>query len=200
MVSLARPGGNITGLSLQSPELSGKRLQLLKEIVVGLSRVAVFWNPDDPPAVLSLKETDVAAAQLGIELRPMEARSVDDFDIAFASARKERLEALVVLSAPIMNIHADRIADLALKNRLPSISNAGELPKAGGLMSYGPNINDLCRRAAIYVDKILKGANPADLPMEQPTRFELIINTGTAKALALNIPPALLAVADEVIE
>jgi putative tryptophan/tyrosine transport system substrate-binding protein len=130
----------------------------------------------------------------------MEARSVDDFDIAFASARKERLEALVVLSAPIMNIHADRIADLALKNRLPSISNAGELPKAGGLMSYGPNINDLCRRAAIYVDKILKGANPADLPMEQPTRFELIINTGTAKALALNIPPALLAVADEVIE
>ncbi len=200
VTSLARPGGNITGLSLLSPELSGKRLEFLKEIVVGVSRVAVLWNPDDPPAVLSLKETEAAAGQLGLELRSAEVRSLDDFDIAFASARRIRAGAIVILSAPVMTLHAGRIAELALESRLPSISNASELPKAGGLMSYGPNINDLCRRAAIYVDKILKGTNPADLPVEQPTKFELVINLRTVKALGLTLPSTLFAIADEVIE
>src|SRR6266851_3898606 len=200
VTSLARAGGNITGLSLLSPELSGKRLEFLKEIVVGVSRVAVLWNPDDPPAVLSLKETEAAAGQLGLELRSAEVRSLDDFDIAFASARRIRAGAIVILSAPVMTLHAGRIAELALESRLPSISNASELPKAGGLMSYGPNINDLCRRAAIYVDKILKGTNPADLPVEQPTKFELVINLRTVKALGLTLPSTLFAIADEVIE
>jgi putative ABC transport system substrate-binding protein len=170
VTSLARPGGNITGLSLMSPELSGKRLQLVKEIVADLRRVAVLWNPDDPPAVLSLKETEAAARQLGIDLESVEARGLDDFDVAFASAMKARAGALVVLSAPIMTIYARRIAELALNDRLPTISNASQLPKAGGLMSYGPSLSDLVRRSAIYVDKILKGAKPADLPVEQPTK------------------------------
>jgi putative ABC transport system substrate-binding protein len=200
VTSLARPGGNITGLSLMSPELSGKRLQLVKEIVADLRRVAVLWNPDDPPAVLSLKETEAAAQQLGINLESVEARGLDDFDVAFASAMKTHAGALVVLSAPIMTIYAGRIAELALNNSLPTISNASQLPKAGGLMSYGPSLSDLVRRSAIYVDKILKGAKPADLPVEQPTKFELVINLKTARALGLSVPPALLALADEVIE
>jgi putative ABC transport system substrate-binding protein len=200
VASLARPGGNITGYSLLSPELSGKRLEMLKEVATGLSRVAVLWNPDDPPAVLSLRETQAAARQLGIELAPMETRSPDDFEPAVASAMSIRAGALVVLSAPIMTVYAGKIAELARKNGLPGISNASEFPKAGGLMSYGPNIDDLCRRSAVYVDKILKGAKPADLPVEQPTKFELVINLKTAKALQLTIPDKLIAIADEAIE
>lgn len=200
VASLARPGGNITGNSLLSPELSGKRLQLLKEIVGGLSRVAVLWNPDDPPAVLSLRETEAAARQLGIEVAPIEARRPEDFETSFASATNIHVGALVVLSAPIMTVYADQIAQLARKNGLPTNSNASELPKAGGLMSYGPNIDDLCRTAAIYVDKIVKGAHPADLPVAQPTKFELVLNLKTAKTLGLTIPPGILSIADEVIE
>jgi putative tryptophan/tyrosine transport system substrate-binding protein len=200
VASLARPGGNVTGNSLLSPELSGKRLALLRDIVPGLSRVAALWNPDDPPAVLSLKETEAAARQLGIELASMEVRTPHDFETAITSATTIRAGALVVLSAPVMTIYAGRIAELARKNSLPGISNASEFPKAGGLMSYGPNIDDLCRRAAVYVDKILNGAKPADLPVEQPTKFEFVINLKTAKALGLDVPPTLLALADEVIE
>jgi ABC-type uncharacterized transport system substrate-binding protein len=198
VASLARPGGNVTGNSLLSPELSGKRLALLREIVAGLSRVAALWNPDDPPAVLSLKETEVAARQLGIELVSVEARVPDDFETAVASAMNVHAQALVIVSAPIMTIYAGRIAELARKHSLPAISNASEFPKAGGLMSYGPNIDDLC--AAVYVDKILKGAKPADLPVEQPIKFELVINRDTAKRLHLEISDKLLALADEVIE
>ena len=200
VASLARPGGNITGNSLLSPELSGKRLQLLKEIIDGLSRVAALWNPDDPPAVLSLKETEAAARQLGIEVAPIEARRPEDFETSFASAINIHVGALVVLSAPIMTVYAGQIAQLARRNGLPTISNASELPKAGGLMSYGPNIDDLCRSAAIYVDKILNGARPADLPVAQPTKFELVLNLKTAKTLGLTIPPGILSIADEVIE
>jgi putative ABC transport system substrate-binding protein len=200
VASLARPGGNITGQSLMSPELSGRRLQLVKEVVADLRRVAVLWNPDDPPAVLSLKETEAAARLLGIEIDSVEARGLDDFDVAFASATKTRAGALVVLSAPNMGTYAGRIAGLALNNGLPTISTSSQLPKAGGLMSYGPSLSDLRRRSAIYVDKILKGAKPADLPVEQPTKFELVVNLKTAKALGLTVPPSMLALADEVIE
>jgi putative ABC transport system substrate-binding protein len=200
IASLARLGGNITGNSLFSPELSGKRLELLKEIVPGALRMAVLWNPDDPPAVLSFKETETAARQLGIELESMEVQGPDGFDGAFASAVNLHAKAVVILSAPIMTIYAGRIAELARKSGLPGISNASDFPKAGGLMSYGPSLADLYRRAAIYVDKILKGAQPADLPVEQPTKFELIINLQTAKALGLTIPPSLRALADGLIE
>jgi putative tryptophan/tyrosine transport system substrate-binding protein len=201
VTSLARPGGNVTGNSLLSPELSGKRLELIREIVIGLSRAVTLYNPDDPPALLlSLKETEVAARQLGIEVVPAGARSPDDFEMAFNSAMSIDAGALLVLPAPLMTIHAGRIAELVRKNKLPVILNASEFPKAGGLMSYGANINDLIRRAAIYVDKILKGAKPADLPVEQPTKFELVINLRAAKAIGLTIPETFLLRADEVIE
>jgi putative tryptophan/tyrosine transport system substrate-binding protein len=200
VASLARPGGNITGLSLQSPELSGKRLGLLKDIVADLSLVAVLSNPDDPPVVFSLRETRVAAQALGIELQFVEARRPEDFDSAFASLTKIQPGALVVLPASIMTRHAERIAKLALNSRMPAISYFREFPAAGGLMSYGPNLGDLSRRAAFYVDKILKGIKPANLPVEQPTKFELVINLTTAKALGLTVPSTILAGADEVIE
>jgi putative tryptophan/tyrosine transport system substrate-binding protein len=200
VASLARPGGNITGLSLLSPELSGKRLELLKEIAAGLARVAVLWNPDGPPAVLSLKETESAARALGIKLQSVEARAPKDFDGAFTTVNKGRAGALIVLPAPIMTIYAREIAEFAVKRRLPSISFSNEFPAAGGLMSYGANFLDLFRRAALYVDKILKGARPADLPVEQPTKFELVINLKTAKQIGLTIPPNVLARADRVIK
>jgi putative ABC transport system substrate-binding protein len=200
VASLARPGGNITGNSLFSPELSGKRLELLKEIVTGALRLAVLWNPEDPPAALSLRETEAAARQLGIELKSIEVRNPGDFDMAFTSAMNFHAGAIAILSAPVMTIYASRIAELAWKNGLPAISNASEFPKAGGLMSYGPSFADLYKRAAVYVDKILKGAKPADLPVEQPTKFELVINLKTAKALGLTVPSSLLVAADEVIE
>jgi putative ABC transport system substrate-binding protein len=200
VASLARPGGNITGLSLQSPELSGKRLELLKDIVADLSRVAVLSNPDDPPVVLSLRETRAAAQALRITLQFVEVRRPEDFDSAFASLTKVQSGALVVLPASIMTRHAERIAKFALNSRMPAISYFREFPAAGGLMSYGPNLGDLSRRAAVYVDKILKGAKPADLPVEQPTKFELVINLRTAEALGLTVPSEILANADEIIE
>jgi putative ABC transport system substrate-binding protein len=200
VASLARPGGNTTGVSLLSPELSGKRLQLIKEIVPGIALVAVLWNPDDPPALTALKETEAAAAVLGIKVEALAVRKPDDFDGAFASATTVRPDALILLGAPIMSIYAGRIADFALRSKLPAIDIQRAFPQAGGLMSYGPSFPDQARRAAGYVAKILKGAKPADLPVEQPTRFELIINLKTAKTLGLTIPSGVLAIADEVIE
>jgi putative tryptophan/tyrosine transport system substrate-binding protein len=200
VASLARPGGNITGMSLQSPELSGKRLEWLKQIVKDLSRLAVLWNPDGRPAVFSLKETEKAAQALGIGLQVVEARRPEDFDGAFASLAAIRPNALVILPASIMTRYAGRIADLAVTNGLPAISYFREFPESGGLMSYGPNLDASSRQAAIYVDKILKGAKPSDLPVQQPTKFELVMNVTTAKALGLTVPPMMLTVADEVIE
>jgi putative tryptophan/tyrosine transport system substrate-binding protein len=198
--SLARPGGNITGLSLLSTDLSGKRLQLLKEVVPGLGSVGVLWNPDDPPAALSLKETQTAAEALGLSTHVVEVRVPDDFERAFASFSTARVQAIDLLSAPIMQNYAQQIAMLALKSRMPTIQNSNAFSEAGGLMSYGPKYADLYRRAAFYVDKLLKGAKPSDLPVEQPTRFELVVNLKTAKVLGLTVPPSLLVAADGVIE
>jgi putative tryptophan/tyrosine transport system substrate-binding protein len=200
VASLAHPGGNITGLSLQSPELSGKRLGLLKEIVAGLSLVAVLSDPDDPPVVFSLRETKDAAEALGIELQFVEVRRPEDFEPAFASLTRSQPGALVILPASIMTRHARRIAELALKSRMPAISYFREFPEAGGLISYGPNLDDSSQHAAIYVDRILKGTPPADLPVEQPIKFDLVINLRTAKAIGLAVSPSILAGADEVIE
>jgi putative tryptophan/tyrosine transport system substrate-binding protein len=201
VASLARPGGNITGQSMLTPELSGKRLELLREIVSGLSVVTVLADLDDPPVALSLKETELAAKALGIKVEVVAATAPDDIDGAFASAVSNvRPQALVVLPAPLMSIHAGQIAALALEHRLPSIALNSEFPRAGILLSYGADTYDLYRRTAIYVDKILKGAKPADLPVQQPTKFELVINLKTAKALDLTIPELFLARADEVIE
>ena len=198
VVSLARPGGNITGLSLLSPELSGKRLELLKE-VVPITHVGVLWNPSDPPAALSLRETETAALGQGIKLQTIEAREPDELGRALTSANKGRVEAILILPAPMMTTYAKRIAEFTIGSRLPAISFSNEFPQAGGLMSYGANFLDLFRRAASYVDKILKGAKPADLPVEQPTKFELVINLKTAKQIGLTIPPNVLARADRVI-
>jgi putative ABC transport system substrate-binding protein len=199
VTSLAHPGGNITGLSLLGPDLSTKRLEMLKEIVLGVSRVAVFWNPDDPAAKISLRETEDAAKALAMHLQILEIREASDFQSAFRAANQGGARALILLPAPIMATQAKQIAELALKNNLPAISPVSEFPNAGGLMSYGANLADLYRRAATYVDRILKGAKPADLPIEQPTKFELVINLKAAKQIGLMIPPNVLARADRVI-
>jgi len=200
VASLARPGGNITGLSLQSPELSGKRLALLREIIKDLSRLAILLNPDDPPVVFSMQETEKAARALGMEISPVEARSGEDLDGAFALIGKIRPEALVVLPASLMTRYAARIAELALNHMTPTISYFGDFPQVGGLMSYGPSLDYSARHAAVYVDRILKGAKPSDLPVQQPTNFELVINLKTAMALNLTVPKRLSAIADELIE
>jgi putative tryptophan/tyrosine transport system substrate-binding protein len=198
--SLARPGGNITGLSLQSPELSAKRLELIKAMVKDLSRLAILSDPDDPPVVFSLRETEKAARASGIETSVVEARRGEDLDGAFASIATMRPEALVVLPASLMTKYAARIAELALNCRTPAISYFKEFPEAGGLISYGPGLDNSARRAAVYVDRILKGAKPSDLPIQQPTKFELVINLKTARALGLEVPPMLLTLADQSIE
>jgi putative tryptophan/tyrosine transport system substrate-binding protein len=200
VASLARPGGNITGLSLLSPELSGKRLALLREIINGLSRLVLLLNPDDPAVVFSLRETEKAARALGMEISLAEARSAKDLDGAFALIAKIRPEALVILPASLMTRYVSRIAELALNYRMPTISYFREFPEFGGLMSYGPSLDYSARRAAVYVDRILKGAKPSDLPVQQPTKFELVINLTTAKALSLTVPRRLSAIADELIE
>jgi putative ABC transport system substrate-binding protein len=200
VASLAHPGGNITGLSILGPDLSTKRLEMLKEVVLGVSRVAVFWNPDDPAAKISLRETQDAAKAQAMHLQIVEIREASYFESAFRAANKGRARALILLPAPIVATQAKQIAELALKNNLPAISPVSEFPNAGGLMSYGANLADLYRRAATYVDKILKGAKPADLPVEQPTKFELVINLKTAKQIGLTIPPNVLARADKVIK
>jgi putative tryptophan/tyrosine transport system substrate-binding protein len=200
VASLARPGGNITGLSTLSPELSGKQLELLKETVPKLSRVAVFGTSTRPEVAQELKEVELAAGALGVKLQSLDIRSPKDFETAFQAAVKERAEAVVVrVSGPILSPHRTEVAALAVKSRLPVIYERAEEVEAGGLMSYGVSASDLDRRAATYVDKILKGAKPADLPVEQPTAFELVINLKTARALGLTISPALLFQATEVI-
>jgi putative ABC transport system substrate-binding protein len=198
--SLSRPGGNITGLSNVGPELSGKKLELLKEIAPKASRVAVLWNPASPVEPLTVRELLTAARAVGVEIQSVEVRSPDDFSAAFAALSSSRVDALLALGNPINFRGRQLIADFALRNRLPSIYDERLFVDAGGLMSYAPSFTDSFRHAATYVDKILKGAKPADLPVEQPTKFELVINLKTAKALGLTIPPSLLLRADQVIE
>ena len=203
VTSLARPGGNVTGLSAFAPELVGKRLELLKQAVPGVSRVAVLWQPGafgERTEKDTLKRAEVAARDLGVPLQFVEARGPADFDRAFSDMTRARAGALTVLASNMFNSERRRLVDLAAEKRLPAVYSARELVDAGGLMSYGANLAELNRRAATYVDRILKGAKPADLPVEQPTKFELIINLKTAKALGLTIPPSLLLRADQVIE
>jgi putative ABC transport system substrate-binding protein len=196
--SLARPGGNITGLSTLAPELSGKRLELLKEIAPKLSRVAVLGTSTIRTHARFLKDHEPAAGALGINLQFLDVLDPKDIETAFRAARKGRADGLLVLSGNVLNSHRTQVLDLAVESRLPAIYNFPEFVEAGGLMTYGVNLTDLARRAATYVDKILKGAKPADLPVEQPKKFELIINLKTAKQIGLTIPPNVLARADKV--
>jgi putative ABC transport system substrate-binding protein len=200
VASLARPGGNVTGLTLFSPDLAAKRAQLLKEIAPTLTRVAVLWNADDPALALALRETVAAADRLGLEFRSLGVRGPSEFDAAFRTATQEGVGALIVLEDNLTFRYRTEIVRLVNSSRLPAMYGLREYAEAGGLVAYGPNLSHMYRRAATYVDKILKGVKPMDLPVEQPVRFELIINLKTAKALGLEIPPTLLARADEVIE
>jgi putative tryptophan/tyrosine transport system substrate-binding protein len=200
VASLARPGGNVTGLSLQSPEASGKRLELLRRMVPRIARVALLGNPDDPGTAFQLQETQAAAATLTLRVQILETRDGNAFENAFQAAAKEGAEAVIPLPAPLMDANAVRIAELALKHRLATMYHTDVLPRAGGLMSYGVSLVSVYKRAADYVDRIIKGSRPADLPVEQPTKFELVVNQRTAKALGLAVPDTLLATADEVIE
>jgi putative ABC transport system substrate-binding protein len=203
VTSLAQPGGNVTGLSVLAPELVGKCLEQLKQAVPGVSRVAVLWQPGAVPERTEkdmLKGAEVAARALGVRPQFVEARGPADFDRAFSDMTKARAGALTVLGSTMFGNERRRLVDLAAKNRLPAVYPWREFVDAGGLMAYGPNVADLYRRAATYVDKILKGAKPGDLPVEQPTKFELVINLKTAKALGLTIPQSLLQRADEVIQ
>jgi putative ABC transport system substrate-binding protein len=198
--SLARPGGNITGLSQMSGEMVGKRLELLKEMVPRLSRVAVLWNPRNAASTLNWKEIQLPARQLGVELHSLEVRRPDELDQAFGDAMRARAGALAVMPDPLFAANLKRIADLATKSRLPSIFHISVFADAGGLVAYGPDRADMYRRAATFVDKILKGTKPGDLPIERATKFELVINIRTAKALGLDIPRDLRLRADSVIE
>jgi ABC-type uncharacterized transport system substrate-binding protein len=201
VTSLARPGGNITGLATLRPEISGKRLELLTEIVPRLSRVALFASSASPDHGQVLKEAELAAGALGVKLHSLDIRSPKDFETAFQAAAKGRAEAVLVrVRSPILGPHRAEVAKLAVKSRLPAIYEGVEEVEAGGLMSYGVSFTDLYRRAAVYVDKILKGAKPADLPVEQPTKFEFIVNLKAAKQIGLTIPPNVLARADRVIK
>ena len=200
VASLARPGGNVTGLSMQSTDLAGKRLALLREVVPGLRRLAIMVNPGAPAAVLEMSEVETTAKTLGLDIATFEIRRADDIAPAFEVLIKDRSEALYVVGDPLLTTNRIRINTLALGARLPMMHGIREYVEAGGLMSYGPNFPDLWRRAGDLVDKILRGAKPADIPVEQPTKFDLIINLTTAKALGLDVPPTLLARADEVIE
>lgn len=199
VASLAHPGGNVTGTSDQVTELSGKLVQLLKETLTGLNRVAVLWNAVNPGAVVTSDATQAAARELGLHVQPVPARGVNGISNAFEAAVKARAGAVVVVHDPLMIEHRVQIAQLAVNRKLPSISAVAILVEAGGLMSYGPDNPALFKRAAVFVDKILKGAKPADLPVEQPTKFELLINLKTAKQIGLTIPPNVLARADRVI-
>ena len=204
VASLAKPGANVTGLSGFSPELGGKKLELLKETFPRVSRAAVLWADRTNPSDISqdgliLGEMKVAAAALHVTLQPLELLSLDDLESAFSAIKSERANALIVFRGPITTTHRTKIVDFAAKSRLPSIYADKEFVDAGGLMSYGINIADLWGRAAVYVDKILKGATPANLPVERPTKFELLINLKTAKTIGVTIPPNVLARADRVI-
>jgi putative ABC transport system substrate-binding protein len=200
VASLAHPGGNVTGLGLLTPDLSGKRLELLLEIAGKASRVAILMNPDNPVSAIFLEETQAAARRAGIELQRVDARTPQEIEPAFGIITESRADAIIVFDDPVLWSHRPRIAALAAARRLPAMYGLQDFVDDGGLMSYGPNRPDQYRRTAIFVDKILKGAKPADLPVEQPTKFDLVINLKTAQALGLTIPPTLLARADEVIE
>ena len=197
--SLARPGGNITGVTNISAVLAGKRLELLKETIPKLSRVAVLWNPQDPSPAQQWKESQLAARELGLQLHSMEVSSADKFEGAFKEAIKAGSGAVAVTRGPLAASNQKQIAELAAKNRLPAIYGRGEYVESGGLMSYSTNDVDQYRRAAVYVDKILKGTKPSDLPVEQPKKFEFIINLEAAKQIGLTIPPNVLVRADKVI-
>jgi putative tryptophan/tyrosine transport system substrate-binding protein len=201
VASLARPGGNVTGLSNMSPDLSGKRLELLREVVPGLSRVAFLWNPDVRGNLLDYKETEGAASSLRVQLQSVEVVRAEDLDRAFSAVTKGRAQALIMPAAsPVGFSNRGQIASFAERNRLPSMYGLREYVDSGGLMSYGPSLPDMHRRAATFVDKILKGTKPADLPVEQPRKFELVINLKAAKQIGLTIPPNVLARADTVIK
>src|SRR5262245_47348708 len=200
VTSLARPGGNLTGLSLVAPELSGKRLELLKETVPALVHVAVLANPANPVTAVELRETQRAAQALQVQLHVMEVRSPHDLDTAFSALRSLRADALMLLLDPMFISQRARLAELTVTSRLPAMYALREDAEAGALMAYGPHFPDLFRRAATYVDKILKGAQPADLPVEQPTKYELVLNLKTARTLGLTFPPHLLVLADKVIQ
>ena len=199
VASLARPGGNVTGGAILYAELSAKRLQLLKEVIPKLGRVAVLWNAANPANATAWAVTESAARALGVTLRSHELRSASDFEGAFAKIAQERPDAIHVLADSLTFQFRNQIADFAARQRLPSVFDQREMVEIGGLMSYGPNLAEMLRRGGYYVDKILKGAKPGDLPMEQPTKFELVINLKTAKALRITIPQSVLAQADEVI-
>jgi putative ABC transport system substrate-binding protein len=200
VASLARPNGNVTGMSLMAPDLGGKRLELLKEIVPRLSHVAVLWNAANPYPALAFQETQAAGQKLGIQVQSLEVRGADDFDEAFERMRRQRPDALIAIEDPLTVTYRKRIAELAVDEKLPSLYGVREFVEAGGLVSYGGNVADLFRRAAGYVDKILKGAKPADLPVQQPTRFEMVINLKTARTLGITVPLIMQMTADEVIE
>jgi ABC-type uncharacterized transport system substrate-binding protein len=200
VASLAQPGGNVTGMSLMAPDLGGKRLELLKELLPRLARVAVLWNAANPYSANVFKETQAAGRVLGVQVQSLGVRHPEDLDGAFEAARQQHPDALVSVEDPFTGSYRKRITDFAIASHLPSLHGLREDVDAGGLVSYGANLAELARRAAGYVDKILKGAKPADLPVQQPTRFELVINLKTARLLGLTVPPSLLARADEVIE
>ena len=199
VASLARPGGNVTGLSIFAPELSGKRFELLKEAFPKVTRVVVLWNPTDSGNALSFKETQAVAKALGVQLQSMEVRGASDFESGFQRAKKARVQALIAVPSPVINANQKQVLEFAEKNRLPAMYAGPEFVDAGGLMSYAPNYTDHYRRAAVFVDKILKGTKPADLPVEQPMKFEFVINLQAAKQIGVTIPPNVLVRADRVI-
>jgi putative ABC transport system substrate-binding protein len=200
VTSLARPGGNITGNTILAPDVAGKRLQLLKEVIPTLSRVAFLWNPDNASHPAQLAELQVAAQTLGLQLIPVAARSPDEFDNAFAAMMHERAEAFLMTADPLHQLSIGRIVDFLANNRLPGMFSSKEIVAAGGCMSYGASVPDLFRRGALYAHKILQGTKPTDLPVEEPTKFELAINLKTAKAIGLTIPESFLLGVDQVIE
>jgi putative tryptophan/tyrosine transport system substrate-binding protein len=200
VASLARPGGNLTGLSTVNPDAAAKRVELLKEVIPQISRLAVLRNPINSGSQFPLKETEAGAKQLGIRLQTLEARSPEELEGVFRLATSERAGALIVIVDALFNAEQQRISELALRHRLPAMFDSAQYVEAGGLISYGANLSDLFRRAATYVDKILRGAKPGDLPVEQPTKFDLVINLKTAKQIGLTIPPQVLARADKVIK
>jgi len=200
IVSLAHPGGNITGGALLSAELGAKRIELIKEVVPGLSRTAILWNGANPANTLAWRETEGAARALGVTLQSYNVQGPKDFNIAFATMAQRRPDAVSVLTDALITKYQKEIVDFAISKRLPSVFPSKDPIKLGGLLSYGPHYSEMVRRAASQVDKILRGTQPSDLPMEQPTTFELVINLKTAKALGISVPPTLLARADEVIE
>ena len=200
VASLARPGGNITGMTVMSSDRAGKQLQLLKEMVPNVSRMAFLRNPDNPSSAAFLREAEAAARTLGVRLQTLEARNPQEIDSAFAAMTRERAGALLTLADPMFLYQRRQIAELAVKRRLPSIYGQTDYAEAGGLMTYSADFLDVHRRAGSYIDKILKGAKPADLPVAQSTKFELVINLRTAKAIGLTIPPSLLQRADQIID